>query len=237
MEHLDLLEQQLVQNSLPCDTKVLVRFEAYAALLKQYNRVMNLTAKDSDFDIITRHFLDSVMLAKACSLEGKSLLDVGCGAGFPSLPCKILYPEMPLFLLDATEKKLKFLDAVIEQLKLKDARTVYGRAETLAREADWREKFPLVTSRAVARLSMLSELSLPFVQPDGLFAPLKLADHAAELDAAQPRIQELGGQMEEPFAYSLPGSDAAFCVLRIKKEGNTPPKYPRAFSAIKKDSP
>ena len=237
MEHLDLLEKHLVENNLPCDGTILARFVSYAALLKQYNRVMNLTAKDSDFDIVTRHFMDSVMLAKACTLEGKKLLDVGCGAGFPSLPCKILYPDMPVFLLDATEKKLTFINHVIEQLQLSDAQTIYARAELLAHEERWRETFSLVTSRAVARLSMLSELSLPFVLPGGMFAPLKLANHQEELSAAQPRIEALGGQTAQPFLYTLPDSEVDFAVLRIKKEGQTPAKYPRSFSAIKKDSP
>jgi len=235
MEYIELLETHLIAHKLPCNERILQQFQEYAGLLQETNAVMNLTANDDDYSIVTKHFMDSVTLAAAQSLAGKkNLLDVGCGAGFPSMPCKILYPELPVTLMDATQKKLDFLAAVTEKLQLKHVTLVHGRAEELSHKAKLREGFQVVTSRAVARLSLLCELCLPFVQVGGVFAPLKLADSDEELAQAAGALKTLGGQLLGRHDYVLADTSLQYTILDIQKIAQTPKLYPRLYAKMQK---
>ncbi len=205
----------------------------YAELLTEKNRVMNLTAITEPEDIANLHFLDCAALLTLADCRGKSLADVGTGAGFPGLVLKILEPSLDLTLLDALNKRVGFLREVCEDLALTDVDCVHARAEEFA--AGHREAFDLVTSRAVAELRILSELCLPLVKPGGAFLAMKSVDSGDELEAARRAIGVLGGRLESVKDYAIPGTDVTHRLLVIRKERPTPPKYPRVFAKIKKN--
>ena len=156
-----------------------------------------------------------------------TLIDVGCGAGFPGLALKIAYPNLKVTLLDSLNKRVQFLDAVIERLGLQNINTIHGRAEDFAKQDGMRETFDLAVSRAVANLSTLSEYCLPFVKVGGYFIPYKSEKASEEIEKAQNAIKILGGKLEEKKEYHLPDSDYYRNLLLIKKEKTTPKKYPR----------
>ena len=205
----------------------------YAQLLLETNQVMNLTAITDPTDVAALHFLDSAALLTLTDLKGKTVADVGTGAGFPGLPLKIAEPSIHLTLLDAQGKRVRFLESVCAQLGLTGVACVHGRAEEFA--ADRRESFDLVTSRAVAALPVLAELCLPLVKPGGTFLAMKSVDSDAELDSAKHALELLGGQVESLRDYQIPGTNVYHRLVIIKKFRKTPEKYPRAFAKIKKN--
>lgn len=162
--------------------------------------------------------------AKSCSV---SLIDVGTGAGFPGIPLKIVFPELKVMLLDSLNKRVKFLNTVIDRLDLKDIEAVHGRAEDLARREEYREQYDFCVSRAVANLSTLTELCIPFVKKGGYFISYKSEKISEEYAAGKKAIDILGGKLEDILEYQLPDSDINRSLLVIKKEKNIPKKYPR----------
>jgi 16S rRNA (guanine527-N7)-methyltransferase len=175
-----------------------------------------------------KHFLDSLSLIKAYDLtRSVSVIDVGTGAGFPGLPLKIAYPNLEVTLLDSLNKRIHFLDAVIEELGLKGVHTVHGRAEDFAKPDKLREKFDLCVSRAVANLSTLSEYCLPFVKVDGCFISYKSEKINEEADSAGRAISLLGGRPESQIEFTLPDSDIYRNLFVIRKIAHTPGKFPR----------
>ena len=204
----------------------------YAQLLLETNQVMNLTAITDPTDVAALHFLDSAALLTLTDLKGKTVADVGTGAGFPGLPLKIAEPSIHLTLLDAQGKRVRFLETVCAQLGLTGVACVHGRAEEFA--ADRRESFDIVTSRAVAALPVLCELCLPLVKVGGCFLAMKSVDSDAELDSAKHALDLLGGQVETLRDYQIPGTNVYHRLVVIKKFRKTPEKYPRAFAKIKK---
>ena len=205
----------------------------YAELLTEKNKVMNLTAITAPAGIATLHFLDSAALLNLAELQGRSVVDVGTGAGFPGLPLRILEPSIRLTLLDSLNKRIDFLREVCGELGLSDVACVHGRAEEFA--ADHRESFDLAVSRAVASLPMLAELCLPLVRVGGRFLAMKSVDSGEELSAAAKALQTLGGAVEDVRDYEIPGTDVRHRLVLIKKTAETPKKYPRAFAKIKKN--
>lgn len=205
----------------------------YAQLLLETNQVMNLTAITDPTDVAALHFLDSAALLTLTDLKGKTVADVGTGAGFPGLPLKIAEPSIDLTLLDAQGKRVRFLETVCAQLGLTGVACVHGRAEEFA--ADRRESFDIVTSRAVAALPVLCELCLPLVKVGGCFLAMKSVDSDAELDSAKHALELLGGQVETLRDYQIPGTNVYHRLVIIKKFRKTPEKYPRAFAKIKKN--
>ncbi len=208
------------------------RFELYRDNLIEWNKVMNLTAITEPHEIDTLHFLDSLALLNFADFKGKSVIDVGTGAGFPGLPLKIAEESLQLTLLDSLDKRLNFLKDTCEKLGLDDVRFVHARAEEIP--DGFRESFDVAVSRAVARLNTLAEFCLPYVKPGGLFIAMKGPDFEAELEEAKPAIRMLGGKCEHCESYTIPGTDVTHSALIIRKNSPTPSKYPRRFAQIKK---
>lgn len=205
----------------------------FGELLLEKNKVMNLTAITEPQDVATLHFLDCAALLTLADLRGKTVVDVGTGAGFPGMPLKILEPSIQMTLLDSLGKRITFLQEVCDALDLRDVACVHGRAEEFA--AQHRAEFDIAVSRAVANLSVLCELCLPLVKAGGRFLAMKSVESAEELQHAKRGIEMLGGQIEGSADYQIPGTDVTHRVILIKKVAETPKKYPRPFAKIKKN--
>lgn len=205
----------------------------YGALLMEKNKVMNLTAITEPADIAALHFLDSAALLTLADFHGKSVADVGTGAGFPGMPLRILEPSIHLTLLDSLNKRIAFLKEVCADLDLADVACIHARAEEFA--ASHREHFDIVTSRAVASLPLLTELCLPLLKRGGYFLSMKSVDSGGELAASAHAIEVLGGAVERTEDYAIPGTDVRHRLIFIKKVRETPKKYPRTFAKIKKN--
>ena len=225
-----LLRQGLEALGLP--TAGAPALARYGTLLAEKNKVMNLTAITEEADIAALHFLDSAAILSLADLRGKSVADIGTGAGFPGLPLRIVEPSIHLTLLDAQNKRVEFLKEVCADLGLSDVACVHGRAEEFA--ADRREGFDVVTSRAVANLRILAELCLPLVKIGGYFLAMKSVDSEEELAEARKAIETLGGTVEKTADYAIPGTDVRHRLIFVKKFQKTDKKYPRTFAKIKK---
>lgn len=224
---------QLIQGqSIPQEAPSLLA--RYGKLLVEKNKVMNLTAITDPHDVATLHMLDCAALLNCAGFTGKTLIDVGTGAGFPGLPLKILVPSLEVTLLDSLNKRVDWLNETIGALGLEGIQAVHGRAEEAGRELKLRERFDFVTARAVADLRLLCELCLPFVKVGGRFLAMKGTDCAQELEAALPAIQILGGRVEECFDYQIPHTNVTHRVILIEKSALTPEKYPRRWTKIQK---
>lgn len=205
----------------------------YGALLLEKNKVMNLTAITAPQEVARLHFLDCAALLTLADFRGKTVVDVGTGAGFPGMPMKLLEPSIQMTLLDSLGKRITFLQEVCGDLGLSDVSCVHQRAEEFA--AGHREAFDFAISRAVANLSVLCELCLPLVKPGGTFLSMKAVGSDEEIQSAEKAIKVLGGVLEKTVDYAIPGTDIRHRVVCIKKMRETPKKYPRAFAKIKKD--
>lgn len=228
----ELLRAGLQELGLGADALALSRLGRYFELLEEKSRVMNLTAIHGPEDTARLHFLDCAALLRLAEFGGKSLIDVGSGAGFPGLVLKILCPELRLTLLDSLDKRVRFLEELCEALELEEVRCIHARAEEAP--AELRQSFDLVCSRAVARLNLLSELCLPFAKKGGLFIAMKGPEAAAELAEAGRGIRLLGGGAGRIEEYPVPGTELRHQAVLIPKQAATPPQYPRRWAQIKK---
>lgn len=214
----------------------LKQFQTYYEMMIETNKVMNLTAITEYEDVIDKHFVDSILLGNIMDLKGeRSVIDVGTGAGFPGLPLKIAYPELQVTLLDSLNKRVRFLNDVIEELGLTGIEAIHSRAEDGGQNPKYREKFDLCVSRAVANLSTLSEYCLPFVKVSGSFAAYKSAQIQEELQAADHAWSILGGRLEKVVTAEIPETEIIRQFVIVKKEKHTPMAYPRKSGTAAKD--
>lgn len=203
-------------------------FILYKELLKEWNQKINITAITDDVEVDIKHFIDSIVLFNTGLFNGnKKIIDIGTGGGFPGIPLKIINKDLEVVLLDSLKKRLKFLDIVIEDLKLQDIFTIHGRAEELSRNEGHREEYDIAVSRAVASLDTLVEYSLPFVKIGGHFIAMKGSEIAEELNGAANGIEVLGGKVIKKEKITLPLSDIEHSLIIIEKIKETPTKYPR----------
>ena len=224
----EIFEKGLEQLRIFLNEKQIQQFIEYYEILVEWNKVMNLTAITDYEEVIAKHFLDSLALVKVCDLSGKKkVIDIGTGAGFPGIPLKIAFPELEIVLLDSLNKRIKFLNEVIEKLGLKNIRTIHGRAEDFAKQKEYRESFDLCVSRAVANLSTLSEYCLPYVKIEGNFIPYKSEKIDEEISQGEKAIKILGGKISQIDKFQLVDTDMERSFVVIKKEKNSPKKYPR----------
>jgi 16S rRNA (guanine527-N7)-methyltransferase len=203
------------------------KFEKYMNLLIEWNEKINLTAIIEPNEVVTKHFIDSLSVLKFMDLSNKSVIDVGTGAGFPGVPLNIVNPSIKVTLFDSLNKRINFLNEIIGELKLNNISAVHGRAEDFGVNKEYREKFDISISRAVANLSTLSEYCLPFVKVGGYFISMKGPEVDEELKEASKAISVLGGQLERVEKIQLPGTDIIHSIIFIKKIKQCPTNYPR----------
>ena len=207
------------------------QLDIYYKMLVEYNSHTNLTRITDENEVYLKHFYDSLTIVKVINLDSQTLLDVGTGAGFPGLVLKIIFPNLKVTLVDSLNKRINFLNLVIEKLNLKNIVAIHARAEEYI--LNNREKFDIVTSRAVANLNMLSELCIPFAKIGGYFIPMK-ADAKEEINNSKSAIETLGGVIEDVVIFNLPYEKSIRTLIKIEKKVKTNVKYPRKFSEIKK---
>lgn len=225
------LKEYLKDYGIAQSDAVIDKLDSFADLLVQANKKINLTAITEPEDMSVKHLLDSLMIFKyVCFPQGAKVIDVGCGAGFPSMPMLIARNDLQMTFLDSTGKKLKFIEDCLKRLDL-SAETLHARAEEQARREVSRETCDFAVARAVANLRSLSELTLPFVKVGGYFVAMKGKEGAEEMKAAEAAVQTLGGSIEALHAFTLPDGSERTIIL-IKKISQTPTKYPRASTAI-----
>lgn len=206
----------------------------YYQLLIETSKVMNLTTITEEEDVYIKHFYDSILCLKAyAKKEDVTLLDIGSGAGFPGIVLKIVYPKLNITLLEPTKKRCDFLQKVIDTLCLKDIKVVNERAENYIKEK--REKYDIVSARAVASLEILAELAIPYVKIGGYFIAMKGQNYLEEIERSSAGIIKLGGRIDTKYMYELPKNCGTRSIIMIKKIKNTSSIYPRIFSKIKKN--
>ena len=218
--------KELESLNISLTDKQLEQFDKYYNLLIEYNKVMNLTGITDKDEVYLKHFYDSLTLVKAYDFNKElSICDVGSGAGFPSIPLKIAFPNIKVVIVDALNKRLEFLKVVINELGLDNVTLIHSRAE----ELDKREYYDIVTSRALADVNIGLELCMPLVKVNGFYLPMVVS-----YDLGPNTIKLLGGILEDEIKFKLPIENSERKILKIKKIEKTNKKYPRAFSQIKK---
>lgn len=226
-----LLRAGLTQLGLSPDTAP--QLERYGQLLAEKNQVMNLTAITDPVEVAQKHMLDCAALLGAARFQGKSVIDVGSGAGFPGLVLKLCEGSIDLTLLDSLKKRVDWLEEAAQALGV-SVTALHGRAEELGKTPELREQFDIATARAVADLRILCELCLPLVKVGGVFLAMKAEDCRDEVDAAGRCISLLGGRLLKSYTYQVPGTDLTRRVIRVEKIAPTAEKYPRRFARIQK---
>lgn len=226
-----LLRAGLTQLGLSPDTAP--QLERYGQLLTEKNQVMNLTAITDPVEVAQKHMLDCAALLGAARFQGKSVIDVGSGAGFPGLVLKLCEGSIDLTLLDSLQKRVDWLEEAAQALGV-SVTALHGRAEELGKTPELREQFDIATARAVADLRILCELCLPLVKVGGVFLAMKAEDCRDEVDAAGRCISLLGGRLLKSYIYQVPGTDLTRRVIRVEKIAPTAEKYPRRFARIQK---
>ncbi|MDE6677507.1 MAG: 16S rRNA (guanine(527)-N(7))-methyltransferase RsmG [Ruminococcus sp.] len=226
----DFCKQSFEKNKIELSQTLYKKLDIYAEFLVEYNKNVNLTAITDPEEILYKHFIDSILLEKYADIpENASLIDVGTGAGFPSVPLKLFRPDINITLLDSLNKRITFLKMLCEKLGI-NAEFVHERAEIVGKNPDFREKFDVACARAVANMSVLSEMCLPFVKVNGVFTAMKgLSENISDGNNA---VRLLGGEVSEESVYKVYGEDRKIVI--VKKISHTPTKYPRNSGQIKK---
>lgn len=215
------------------------KFYRYYEMLIETNKVMNLTAITKPEEVITKHFIDSLSLAKVypnmdSGEQMPKIADLGTGAGFPGIPLKIAYPGVRIVLMDSLGKRVKFLQSVIRELGLSNTSAIHGRAEDIGRNPEYREKFDLCVSRAVANMAVLSEYCLPLVKKGGVFIAYKSEKAEEEIKTGETAIERLGGEVRDIVNFKLPNGDERNLAV-VDKVRDTPKKYPRKAGTPSKE--
>ena len=224
----NIMESKVKRLGLSLTDRQQEQFDTYYRILVEWNKVMNLTGITEYDEVNEKHFLDSLMIVKSFDMSKVfSIIDIGTGAGFPGIPLKIVFPEIQVVLLDSLNKRIRFLDEVIQQLGLEKIETIHGRAEDFAKKTQYREKFDFCVSRAVANLATLSEYCLPYVKVGGYFISYKSGEIEEELQQSKRAVSILGGTLGDVIKFALPGTDIGRSFVKIKKVKNTGKKYPR----------
>lgn len=223
-----VLKESFEKIGLKLNEQQMEQFLIYYEYLIEKNEVMNLTAITEYEEVVLKHFVDSVSLIKVIDLEKvNTLIDVGTGAGFPGIPLKIVFPHLKVVLLDSLNKRILFLNELIDKLRFENITAIHARAEDAARKREYREQFDLCVSRAVANLSSLSEYCLPFVRVGGIFISYKSGDVGEEILNARKAITILGGKEKTVLKFTLPGTEIKRSLVVIKKKKGTGKKFPR----------
>ncbi|WP_312573423.1 16S rRNA (guanine(527)-N(7))-methyltransferase RsmG [Staphylococcus saprophyticus] len=221
------LTQQLSTHGIELSNKQQQQFQAYYQMLVEWNEKMNLTSITEEHEVYLKHFYDSIATSFYTDLTKElTICDVGAGAGFPSIPLKIIFPNLKVTIVDSLNKRIHFLNQLAEALELDNVSFVHDRAETYGK-GDYRASYDIVTARAVARLSVLSELCLPLVKKGGHFIALKSSKGEEELEEARFGIGVLGGKVLDTISYELPEDAGERQMIIIDKRSQTPKKYPR----------
>jgi 16S rRNA (guanine527-N7)-methyltransferase len=226
--NIEQFKVMLLGKGIALSDEQLNQFDQYFHILVEWNEKMNLTAITDQEDVYLKHFYDSISAAFYFDFtQHLHLCDVGAGAGFPSIPLKIVFPHLEVTIVDSLNKRITFLNHLANVLKLENVHFIHDRAETFGVNPAHRESYDLVTARAVARMSVLSELCLPLVKVGGHFIAMKAAHANDELNVGQKAIMTLGGRLEQMHTFTLPMEESERNILVIKKEKQTPKKYPR----------
>lgn len=224
----DIFIQSLAKHGIELTDLQLEQFATYYEALIEWNEKVNLTAITERDQVYIKHFYDSLSVAFFVSLESvQTIADIGAGAGFPSIPLKIVYPHLSLTIIDSLNKRIHFLNHIVEKLQLTDVNCLHSRAEDAARLPHLRDHFDLVTARAVARLNVLNELCLPFVKEQGRFVAMKGFDAEQELLEAKRSMKLLNAKLEDRHAFELPLEESSRQIIVLTKMAKTPHKYPR----------
>lgn len=225
--------KELEKLNIKLDKSKILMLDRYYELLITWNKKINLTAITDKEEVYLKHFYDSLTLIKAIDLnDNLNLCDIGTGAGFPGIVLKICFENLNITLVDALEKRIKFLNIVIKELDLKNITTIHARAEEYAKKE--REKFDVVTSRAVAKLNILNEICIPLVKVNGYFIPMK-ANIDKEIETSKNSLVKLDSKIEDIISFKLPKEESIRNIIKIKKEQITNNKYPRNFGKISKN--
>ena len=228
--NVEKIKKGLESFQLVVDDEKISQFLLYYNVLIEWNSFMNLTTITDFEEVVLKHFIDSISLVKAMpdlSEKKYKLIDIGTGAGFPGIPLKIVFPNLEVTLLDSLNKRINFLNEVINKLELKNIEAVHGRAEDYAKPDKLREKYDICVSRAVANMAVLSEYCIPFVKQGGYFAAYKSDKAAEEFENSMEAIDILGGKYEKQVEFYLPFSDIYRNIILIRKSKKTSLKYPR----------
>lgn len=236
MEYFDMLNEACKSMGLSFDEEKYNKFIKYKDLVKEWNQKINLTAITDDEEMIKKHFIDSIKVFNCDYVKNaKSIIDIGTGGGFPGIPMKIVKEDSKMVLLDSLNKRINFLNEVINQLNLPNIKTIHGRAEDFAQTVEYRQRFDLAVSRAVANLTVLLEFCLPYVKVGGYFVALKGPAIEDEIKAAEVALKVLGGKIEEIIEVDIEDSDLKHNLLVVKKIKDTPKKYPRKAGMVTKN--
>ncbi|NLJ83901.1 MAG: 16S rRNA (guanine(527)-N(7))-methyltransferase RsmG [Halanaerobiaceae bacterium] len=231
----EVLTEGLEEMGLKSNPALLDGLWLYMNFLLEENRKYNLTAIDREEEVITRHFLDSlVFFTEFKPPAGSRILDMGTGAGFPGLVLKLYQGDLEVLLVDSLQKRVNFLDLLIKKLDLKLVEALHGRAEDLGRQEEYRERFDYVVSRAVAPVNILSEFTLPFLQPGGKAVYFKGPDYQEELEQGEKAVILLGGRLNTVHQVKIPGLEVERFLIEIEKVEKTPDRYPRKAGIPKK---